>query len=227
MAALWSPLSFDIQICIKHLTHETQKETTMHKLLSGLTLAAATLAPAAAFAHAGHGEHSGFIHGFMHPVTGLDHILAMVTVGILAYQIGGRALWAVPATFLAIMAAGGLIGVAGVSFYFVEPGIAASVVVLGLIVALALKPPVALAMALVAVFAVFHGYAHGIEAPLDGSAAAFGAGFLVATALLHAFGVAFGMLVGRIAASQGQIGYRLAGSAVAVAGLVILSRAVI
>jgi urease accessory protein len=86
---------------------------------------------------------------------------------------------------------------------------------------------VALAMALVAVFAVFHGYAHGIEAPLDGSTAAFGAGFLVATALLHAFGVAFGMLVGRIAASQGQIGYRLAGSAVAVAGLVILSRAVI
>jgi urease accessory protein len=199
----------------------------MRKLLSGLTLAAATLAPAVAFAHAGHGEHSGFIHGFMHPVTGLDHILAMVTVGILAYQIGGRALWAVPATFLAIMAVGGALGVAGVSFYFVEPGIAASVVVLGLIVALALKPPVALAMALVAVFAVFHGYAHGIEAPLDGSAAAFGAGFLVATALLHAFGVAFGMLVGRIAESQGQIGYRLAGSAVALSGLVILSRAVI
>jgi urease accessory protein len=200
----------------------------MRKLLSGLTLAAVTLAPAAALAHAGHAhsEH-GFIHGFMHPLTGLDHILAMVTVGILAYQIGGRALWAVPATFLAIMAAGGLLGAAGVSFYFVEPGIAASVVVLGLIVALAVRPPVALAMALVAVFAVFHGYAHGIEAPLDGSATVYGAGFLVATALLHAFGVAFGMLVGRFAASQGQIGYRLAGSAVAVAGLVILSRAVI
>jgi urease accessory protein len=200
----------------------------MRKLLSGLTLAAVTLAPAAALAHAGHahGEH-GFIHGFMHPLTGLDHILAMVTVGILAYQIGGRALWAVPATFLAIMAAGGLLGAAGISFYFVEPGIAASVVVLGLIVALAVRPPVALAMALVAVFAVFHGYAHGIEAPLDGSATVYGAGFLVATALLHAFGVAFGMLVGRFAASQGQIGYRLAGSAVAVAGLVILSRAVI
>jgi urease accessory protein len=198
----------------------------MRKLLSGLTLAAVTLAPAAAFAHAGHGEHGEFIHGFMHPLTGLDHILAMVTVGILAYQIGGRALWLVPTTFLAIMAAGGLLGVAGVSFYFVEPGIAASVVVLGIIVALALKPPVALAMAVVAVFAVFHGYAHGIEAPL-GSAATYGAGFLVATALLHAFGIAFGMLVGRIAARQGQIGYRLAGSAVAVAGLVILSRAVI
>ena len=194
----------------------------MRKLLSGLTLAAVTLAPVAAFAHAGHGEHGEFIHGFMHPLTGLDHILAMVTVGILAYQIGGRALWLVPTTFLAIMAAGGLLGVAGVSFYFVEPGIAASVIVLGIIVALALKPPVALAMAVVAAFAVFHGYAHGIEAPL-GSAATYGAGFLVATALLHAFGIAFGMLIGRIAASQGQIGYRLAGSAVAVAGLVILA----
>jgi urease accessory protein len=199
----------------------------MRKLLSGLTLAAATLAPAAAFAHAGHGEHSGFIHGFLHPIGGLDHILAMVTVGILAYQIGGRALWAVPATFLAIMAVGGLLGVAGVSSYFVEPGIAASVVVLGVIVALALKPPVAVAMALVGLFAVFHGYAHGIEAPLDGTAGAYGAGFLAGTALLHAAGVALGMLVGRISATQGQIGYRLAGSAVAVMGLVILSRAVI
>ena len=199
----------------------------MRKLLSGLTLAAATLAPVAAFAHAGHGEHSGFIHGFMHPIAGLDHILAMVTVGLLAYQIGGRALWLVPATFLAVMAAGGLLGVAGVSFYFVEPGIAASVVVLGIIVALAVKPPVTVAMALVALFAVFHGYAHGIEAPLDGSAAVYGAGFMLATALLHAAGIAFGMLVGRIAAAQGPLGYRLAGSAVALTGLVILTRAVV
>ena len=151
----------------------------------------------------------------------------MVTVGILAYQIGGRALWLVPTTFLAVMAAGGLLGAAGVSFYFLEPGIAASVVVLGIVVALALKPPVAVAMALVGLFAVFHGYAHGIEAPLDGTAGAYGAGFLVATALLHAAGVALGMLVGRISERQGPIGYRLAGSAVALTGLVILSRAVI
>ena len=199
----------------------------MRKLLSGLTLATVMLAPAAALAHAGHGEHSGLIHGFMHPIAGLDHILAMVTVGILAYQIGGRALWLVPASFLAVMAAGGLLGVAGVSFYFVEPGIAASVVVLGVLVALALKPPVAVAMGLVALFAVFHGYAHGIETPLGESATAYGAGFLVATALLHAAGVAFGMAVGRITATQGQLGYRLAGSAVALTGLVILTRAVV
>ena len=200
----------------------------MRKILSGLTLASVALAPAVAFAHPGHGgEHSGFIHGFLHPIAGLDHILAMVTVGILAYQIGGRALWLVPSTFLAVMAAGGLLGVAGVSFYFVEPGIAASVVVLGIIVALALKPPVAVAMGLVALFAVFHGYAHGIDTPLDGSTAAYGAGFMVATALLHAAGIAVGMLVGRISATQGQLGYRLAGSAVALTGLVILTRAVV
>jgi urease accessory protein len=200
----------------------------MRKLLSGLTFAAAALAPAVALAHPGHTDGgSGFVHGFLHPMTGLDHMLAMVAVGILAYQIGGRALWMVPATFMGIMAAGGLLGAAGVSFYFVEPGIAASVVVLGIVVALALKPPVALAMALVALFAVFHGYAHGIEAPLDGTVAAYGAGFLVATALLHAFGIALGMLVGRISERQGPLGYRLAGSAVALTGLVILSRAVI
>jgi urease accessory protein len=200
----------------------------MRKILSGLTLASVALAPAVAFAHPGHGgEHSGFVHGFLHPIAGLDHILAMVTVGILAYQIGGRALWLVPSTFLAVMAAGGLLGVADVSFYFVEPGIAASVVVLGIIVALALKPPVAVAMALVALFAVFHGYAHGIDTPLDGSTDAYGAGFMVATALLHAAGIAVGMLVGRISATQGQLGYRLAGSAVALTGLVILTRAVV
>lgn len=201
----------------------------MRKLLSAITFATAALAPAVALAHPGHAHdgNAGFMHGFLHPMTGLDHILAMVTVGILAYQIGGRALWMVPTAFVAVMAAGGLLGVAGVSFYFVEPGIAASVVVLGAIVALALKPPVAVAMALVALFAVFHGYAHGIEAPLDGSFAAYGAGFMVATALLHAAGIALGMLVGRISASYGTVGYRLAGSAVALTGLVILTRAVV
>jgi urease accessory protein len=223
---LWGPVPFDIQFCIKRLTQA--KEATMRKLLSGLTLAVAALAPAAALAHPGHAhDGAGFVSGLLHPVTGLDHILAMVTVGILAYQIGGRALWLVPSAFLAVMAAGGLLGLAGVSFYFVEPGVAASVVVLGIIVALALKPPVAVAMAVVALFAVFHGYAHGIEAPLDGSTAAYGAGFLLATALLHTAGIALGMLVGRISERQGQIGYRLAGTAVALAGLVILTRAVI
>jgi urease accessory protein len=198
----------------------------MRKILSGLTFAAALMAPAVALAHPGHGDHTGFASGFLHPIGGLDHILAMVTVGILAYQVGGRALWLLPTTFLAVMAAGGLLGLAGVSFYYVEPGIAASVIVLGAIVALGLKLPVAATTALVALFAVFHGYAHGIEVPLTGSTAAYGAGFIAATALLHALGIAIGMLVGRLSERQGQLGYRLAGSAVAIAGLVILTRVV-
>ena len=201
----------------------------MRKILSGLTLAAVALAPAAALAHPGHahGGGDGFMQGFLHPIGGLDHILAMVTVGILAYQIGGRALWLVPTTFLAVMAAGGLMGAAGLSFYYVEPGIAASVVVLGVLVALAIKPPVIATMALVALFAVFHGYAHGIEAPMGPLTTAYAAGFMLATALLHAAGIALGLLVGRLSREKGQIGYRLAGSAVAVAGLVILTQAVI
>ena len=200
----------------------------MRKILSGLTLAAVALAPAAALAHPGHTHGGGdsFMQGFLHPIGGLDHILAMVTVGILAYQIGGRALWLVPTTFLAVMAAGGLLGAAGLSFYYVEPGIAASVVVLGVLVALAIKPPVVATMALVALFAVFHGYAHGIEMPASPSTAAYAAGFMLATALLHAAGIALGLLVGRLSREQGLLSYRLAGSAVAVAGIVILTQAV-
>ena len=199
----------------------------MRKLLPALTFGAAMLAPAAALAHSGHGGGDGFAHGFLHPVSGLDHILAMVTVGILAYQIGGRALWLLPATFLAVMAAGGLLGAAGVSFYYVEPGIAASVIVLGAIVALAIKTPVTVAMGLVALFAVFHGFAHGVEMPMGQSTVVYGAGFMLATALLHATGIAFGMLIGRLSQPQGRLGYRLAGSAVAIVGLVILTRVVV
>jgi urease accessory protein len=111
--------------------------------------------------------------------------------------------------------------------YFVEPGIAASVVVLGIIVALALKPPVVVATAVVALFAVFHGFAHGVEAPVGGPVAAYGAGFMLATGLLHAAGIAVGMLVGRISERQGPLAYRLAGSAVAIAGAIILVRTVV
>jgi urease accessory protein len=199
----------------------------MRKILSGLTLAVVALAPAVALAHPGHGGgDGGFAHGFLHPITGLDHMLAMVMVGILAYQLGGRALWLVPSSFLAVMAVGGLMGIYGLSFYYLEPGIAASVVVLGAIVALALRTPVALAVGLVAIFAIFHGYAHGIEVPIMPSPAAYAAGFMVSTALLHCTGIALGMLVGRLSQSQGQLGYRVAGSAVAITGLVLLTSAI-
>ena len=149
---------------------------------TGLTTAALTLIPTAAFAHPGIGDAHGFVAGFAYPLGGLDHILAMVTVGIFAWQLGGRALWLVPATFMLAMAAGGALGMAGVPVPFAEVGIAASVIVLGAVVAFARKAPVAIAVGLVGVFAVFHGHAHGTEMPLDASGGTYAAGFLLATA---------------------------------------------
>jgi len=197
----------------------------MRKILPGLAVAAATLAPVAAFAHAGHGDTAGFAHGFVHPLGGLDHMLAMVTIGILAYQLGGRALWLVPTTFVAVMAAAGLAGVAGLHIPYTEAGIGLSVLVLGAVVALGLRFPVAIAMGLAALFAVFHGFAHGAEMPLEGSAAAYGAGFMLATALLHLTGIGLGFAVGYLS-RRGQLGYRLAGSAVALAGVALLTQVV-
>src|SRR5215831_13226401 len=170
---------------------------------TGLTTAALTLIPTAAFAHPGIGD----AHGFAHPLGGLDHILAMVTVGILAWQLGGRALWLVPATFILAMAAGGALGMAGVPVPFVELGVAASVIVLGAVVAFARKAPVAIAVGLVGVFAIFHGHVHAAEMPLDASGGAYAAGFLLATALLHAAGIALGFAIGRIA--HGRAAYQL------------------
>ena len=127
------------------------RRTTMRQIATrqGLALAAAlTLVPTAAFAHPGIGEMHGFTHGFAHPLGGLDHMLAMVTVGIFAWQLGGRALWLVPAAFVAAMALGGALAMTGVPMPMVETGIAASVIVLGATVALGIKAPVAIAMSL-------------------------------------------------------------------------------
>jgi urease accessory protein len=187
---------------------------------TGLMTAALTLIPAAAFAHTGAGEVHGFVWGFAHPLGGLDHILAMVTVGIFAWQLGGRALWLVPATFVLLMAAGAALGVAGLPLPFVEFGIAVSVIVLGSIVAFARGAPIAVAMGIVALFAIFHGHAHGTEMVLNAAGGAYAAGFLLATALLHLAGIALGCAIGRIA--DGRVPYRLGGSLVALAGLAIL-----
>jgi urease accessory protein len=194
-------------------------ETTMR---TGLTTAALLLIPTAAFAHAGGGEAHGFVDGFAHPLGGLDHILAMVTVGIFAWQLGGRALWLVPATFVLAMAAGGALGMAGVPIPFVELGIAASVIVLGSIVAFARKAPVAIAVGIVGLFAIFHGHAHGTEMPLDAASGAYAAGFMLATALLHVAGIAIGFAIGRIA--YGRAAYQLGGALVALVGVAILTR---
>ena len=191
---------------------------------TGLTITAAlTLIPTAALAHPGIGDAHGFAHGLAHPLGGLDHILAMVAVGIFAWQLGGRALWLVPATFILAMAAGATLAMAGFPVPQVELGIAASVIVLGAIVALGLDVPVAIAMGLVGLFAIFHGHAHGTEMPLDAGVGTYAAGFMLATALLHIGGIALGAAIGRIGEAYGLAAYRLGGGLVALAGVAILA----
>jgi urease accessory protein len=192
------------------------------KRILQLAALALCLAPTAALAHTGIGDTSGFAHGFMHPLGGLDHLLAMILVGLFAYQVWGRALWLVPLTFIAVMALGGFLGVAESPVPFIEIGIALSVVVLGAIVAFGIKPPVAAAMAIVGLFAIFHGHAHGAEMPMDASGVAYGLGFMLATALLHAAGVGIGMLIGMRARWRGDNVYRAAGGLASLAGIAFL-----
>lgn len=178
-----------------------------------------TLAATAARAHTGIGDTAGFAHGFAHPLGGIDHILAMVAVGLFAAQIGGRALWLVPLSFVSVMSLGGIIGMAGVGLPFVEIGIGLSVVVLGLAVAFGVRLPTAAAMALVGLFAIFHGHAHGAEMPESASGLTYGIGFVLATTLLHVLGIG----IGRVGTAIGQGVLRTAGTAMALAGVVILA----
>ena len=195
------------------------------RLSAPIAALAVALAPAIASAHTGIGATTGFLHGFWHPIGGIDHVLAMVAVGLFAAQLGGRALWAVPATFVAIMAAGGTLGMAGVALPAVEVGIALSVLVLGLVVLAGRRWPLGLAMALVAVFAVFHGHAHGSEMPVDASGLSYGLGFMLATALLHLAGIGLGIGLGRLAATEGGRLIQASGAAIALAGVVLLAGA--
>ncbi|MDM9620633.1 HupE/UreJ family protein [Rhizobium sp. S96] len=186
-------------------------------------LAALVLAPSLAFAHTGVGGTTGFFHGFSHPLSGLDHVLAMIMVGIIACQLGGRALWLVPATFVLVMAAGGALGMAGVGLPFVEAGIALSVIVLGAVIALGIRAPVAIAAGIVGLFAVFHGHAHGAEMPAAAGGIAYAIGFMLATAVLHIAGIALGFIVARIGDRHGMIAVRTASGLAAVAGVGLLS----
>lgn len=189
---------------------------------SGLLALAAAALPAVAHAHTGVGAAGGLTHGFMHPVGGLDHILAMVAVGTFASIIGGRALWLVPASFVLMMAAGGALGIEGIGVPFVEIGIAASVIMLGLAVALRWNPPTAVAMGVVSLFAVFHGHAHGAEMPMDASGLQYALGFLAATALLHVAGIGLGFALGRVG-TRSHVATQLGGGAMALAGLGIMT----
>ncbi|MGD8673392.1 MAG: HupE/UreJ family protein [Thiogranum sp.] len=181
-----------------------------------VALGAVCLLPVSAFAHPLAGPATGFAAGFVHPLSGIDHLLAMVAVGLWAAQLGGRALWVVPATFVAVMLAGAALGMYGAPVPFVEAGILTSVLVLGVLVATAMRLPVAAGALLVGVFALFHGHAHGSEMPLSVAGMAYSAGFAAATALLHASGMATGIAVQKL---NMQKLARLAGGAIAVGGL--------
>jgi urease accessory protein len=162
----------------------------------GLAVALSLLS-APALAHTGHGPASGLMAGFGHPFSGLDHVLVMGMVGIMAALAGGRAVWAVPAGFLASMVAGGLIGLSGVGIPGAEAAIAASVVVAGLVIASGRFGSAQSIMALAAGFALFHGYAHGAEMPAGADAAAYGMGFLSASAGLLGAGILIGITAER------------------------------
>ncbi len=181
------------------------------------TIAAITLillvSPSAA--HEGAGVAGGFVSGFTHPLFGPDHLIAMVAVGLWGAFLGRPAIWLLPVVFPLVMAFGGALGVAGVPIPYIETGIAASAVVLGLMVALAVKAPLGIAAALVAVFAVFHGHAHGAELPEAANPLAYSVGFVISTGLLHLAGVAIGLLTG---SQAGKLFVRACGGAIAMGG---------
>lgn len=187
------------------------------QLASGVLICA--LAGAPALAHTGE-IVGGLLGGFAHPLLGPDHIAAMVAVGLWGAFLGAPAIWLLPVVFPLVMAFGGVLGIVGVPLGAVETGIAASAMVLGLMVALALRPPPWAAAVLVGAFAVFHGHAHGAELPAGADAVAYSLGFVVATGLLHLCGIGFG-LVARW--PLGKIAVRAAGGAIALAGLAFLT----
>src|SRR5688572_478362 len=171
---------------------------------------------APALAHTGVGAHShGFAAGFLHPLMGLDHLLAMIGVGVWAAQLSKRATWLVPAAFVAVMIAGAGLALSGIAMPMVEFGIAGSVLVIGALIAFGTRLPVGLAMGLVGLFALFHGHAHGTELPGFAHPAAYGAGFVAATALLHVAGVGIALAVRKHAA---KLPFRIAGAMMATVG---------
>ncbi|MGD0059823.1 MAG: HupE/UreJ family protein [Verrucomicrobiia bacterium] len=173
------------------------------------------LTSAGAHAHIIPGDVRGFGSGFAHPLHGLDHILAMVAVGFWAVQLGGRARWLVPASFVGVMALGGALAMAGLRVPFTEEGILLSVLVLGILVAVAARFPLAVSMAIVGLLAFFHGHSHGTEMPANAVGYAYGAGFVLATVGLQACGIGTAWLLQSVRVPV----VRWAGAAIAVAGV--------
>lgn len=189
----------------------------MSATFSRILLPVACLAlPGLAQAHPGHMEMSGLASGFAHPLFGLDHLLAMLAVGLWGAQLGGSARWTLPLLFVAVMLAGGGLGIAGLGLPGVEQGIVASVVVLGLLLLAARRVPLAYSGILVGAFALFHGHAHGTEMPVHSSAALYALGFVAATAALHTAGLLMG---GWLQRRNGPLVSRIVGAVIGLTGL--------
>ena len=187
------------------------------KLLTAIFL---LVTSSAALAHRGHNV-SGLAAGLMHPFSGLDHLLAMVAVGLWAAQGGGKKIWLLPATFMALLAVGAGFSMQWQALPLVEAGIAVSVLALGLLVALSLQLPAALSVSITALFGLLHGYAHGIELPASAAPAEYALGFLAATATLHLGGITLGIATRRNYAMLS----RLLGGAIALSGAYLLASA--
>ncbi len=189
----------------------------IHVLALALMIPLVTTEPA--WAHAQEGVAGGLVSGFLHPLFGPDHVVAMVAVGLWGAQLRAPAIWVLPITFPTVMSIGGVLGVLGVPIPFTEIGIALSAVVLGLMVATVARPPLWVAAVLVGVFAIFHGYAHGTELPNAVNPLAYGIGFVVSTGLLHLCGIAIGLAMKWPLGAQAV---RVCGGLIAVAGLYYL-----
>lgn len=175
-----------------------------------------------ALAHPQQGEAAGFLTGLHHPIAGLDHVLAMVAVGLWGVQLGAPAVWLLPVAFPMVMAVGGMLGLMGVPLPGIEYGIAASAIMLGAAVMFEIRPPLAVAGLVVSVFAIFHGHAHGTELPPGASALLYSMGFVMATGCLHAAGIGIGTIHRW---SWGQAVLRVAGAVVAVGGVFFMWKA--
>jgi len=177
------------------------------------------LFPISAFAHTGVGDTAGFISGFSHPIGGMDHILAMIAVGLWAAQMGGRAIWAIPTSFVTLMILGGVVGILGIPIPYIEEGILVSVLVLGVLIATASRFPVSISALIVGFFAIFHGHAHGTEMPMTAAGFTYGLGFAISTALLHTSGISIGIVFQKFNVEKVV---RFAGGGIAMGGIYLV-----
>jgi urease accessory protein len=184
-------------------------------------LAALLGCPGMALAHSQAGGDTGFVTGLLHPLAGIDHVLAMLAVGMWGAQLRGNAIWVLPVAFPLVMALGAVAGIIGLPMPAIEPGIVLSVIALGSAIACNFRPPLIFAAALVSVFAIFHGYAHGAELPRLADALPYCIGFVMATGLLHLTGIAIGLVTHL---PRGLLCLRVGGAAIAVGGIVLAGR---